>query len=185
MITTEISPWQRFQQTIQLSPWEDQEYLNHFWRILVADASKVLRCCPEGWGRAVPWQPYRNSGRMGRTRISKIHFAPALRTLGTAYYLSQPKGFPYLHQLICSGSSRGKGSRPHLPRGLSWHVLSLPQVARKPKQLRWPSQPQSWRTVRMEGREYAWGTTGWQVFVLSIFELFPQHLLWLLCCFWP
>lgn len=168
MITTEISPWQRFQQTIQLSPWEDQEYLNHFWRILIADASKVLWCCPEGCGRGMPWQPYRNSRRLGHTRISKIRlhiskirFAPALRTLGTAYYLSQPKGSPYLHQLICSGSSRGKGSRQHLPRGFSQHVLRLPQVERKPKQLHWPSQPQSWRTVRMEGREYAWGTTGW------------------------
>lgn len=85
-------------------------------------------------------------------RRYKIRFAPALRTLGTAYYLSQPKGFPYLHQLICSGSSKGKGSRPHLPRGLSQHVQSLPQVERKPKQLRWPSQPQSWRTVKMEGK---------------------------------
>lgn len=67
---------------IQLSPWQDQEHLNHLWQILIADESKVFWYCLKAVGDlCTHWQPSSDSWDW-LTHIWKMLFPPALRTLG-------------------------------------------------------------------------------------------------------
>lgn len=84
----------------------------------------------------------------GCTHVWKMLFPPSLRTLGTMYEPSQPKGLPYLQQLICSKSSKGKGSQPQLPREVSQHVQG-PQIERNSTNSDDPCSPRA-------GRKWRW-----------------------------